>query len=100
MDDSRLLLTDEAMMARIGFNAHQVAHGTNRRGEDRRKEPVEIRGALSYETIADALVTIEQSKLERLFNAAPFASVTVISPPCVAAGSRAATRWPFMMSTS
>jgi len=65
-----LLLTDEAMMARIGFNAHQVAHGTNQRGEDRRKEPVAIRGALSYETIADAIVTIEHSKLEQLFNAA------------------------------
>jgi len=65
-----LLLTDEAMMARLGFNAHQVARGTNLRGEDRRKEPVEIRGALSYETIADAIVTIELSKLEHLFNAA------------------------------
>ena len=65
-----LLLTDEALMAAVGFNADQVKHGANRRGEDRRKEPVEIQGALSYETIADNLVTIELAKLEKLFNAA------------------------------
>ncbi len=65
-----LILTDEALMAAVGFNADQVKHGANRRGEDRRKEPVEIRGALSYETIADNLVTIELAKLEKLFNAA------------------------------
>ncbi len=65
-----VLLTDEAMMARVGFNAHQVARGANRRGEERRKEPVEIRGALCYETIADAIVTIGRDELDRLFNAA------------------------------
>lgn len=65
-----LLLTDEALMAVVGFNADQVKHGANRRGEDRRKEPVEVQGALSYETIADNLVTIELAKLEKLFNAA------------------------------
>lgn len=65
-----VLLTDEALMARLGFNAVQVQRGTNLRGEDRRKEPIEIRGALSYETIADAIVTITQDKLELLFNAA------------------------------
>jgi Transposase DDE domain len=65
-----VLLTDEALMAAVGFNADQVKYGANQRGEDRRKEPVEIQGALSYETIADNLVTIELAKLEKLFNAA------------------------------
>jgi hypothetical protein len=37
---------------------------------------------------------------ERLFSAAPLASVTVISPCGSASAARVATRWPFMISTS
>jgi len=65
-----LLLTDEGLMAMLGFNATQVARGANQRGEDRRREPVEVQGALCFETIADNLVTIEPQKLEALFNTA------------------------------
>lgn len=65
-----LLLTDEALMSLVGFNARQVQHGTNARGAGRRTEPVEIRGALSYETIADGLVQIAPEKLAALFNGA------------------------------
>lgn len=39
-----LLLTDEGLMAMLGFNATQVARGANQRGEDRRREPVEVQG--------------------------------------------------------
>lgn len=63
-----LLLTDEALMALVGFNAHQVQHGASRRGVSERTEPVEIRGAFSYETVADNLVRIQLAKLVALFN--------------------------------
>ena len=48
-----LLLTDPAIMDVIGFNAAQVEQGSCDRGSKRRKKPVKIRGAFSYETIAD-----------------------------------------------
>jgi hypothetical protein len=65
-----LLLTDEGLMAMLGFNATQVARGANQRGENRRREAVEVPGALCFETIADNLVTIEPQRLEALFNTA------------------------------
>ena len=65
-----VLLTDEALMALIGFNAAQVQQGSNDRGTSRRTKPVEIRGALSYETIADNLVKVGPEKLAALFNGA------------------------------
>lgn len=65
-----LLLTDEALMSLVGFNAHQVQYGTNKRGVSRRTEAVSIRGALSYETVADNLVQITPEKLADLFNGA------------------------------
>ncbi|MGQ0668420.1 MAG: transposase [Actinomycetota bacterium] len=65
-----VLLTDEALMALIGFNAAQVRQGSNDRGTSRRTEPVEIRGALSYETIADNIVKVGPEKLAALFNGA------------------------------
>lgn len=65
-----VLLTDEALMALVGFNAHQVQHGANGRGASQRTEPVEVRGAFSHETIADALVTISADKLAALLNGA------------------------------
>jgi len=65
-----VLLTDEALMALIGFNAAQVQLGSNDRGLSRRTKPVEIRGALSYETIADNIVKVGPEKLAALFNGA------------------------------
>ena len=63
-----LLMTDEALMSLVGFNAHQVQHGATKRGVSERTEPVEIRGAFSYETVADNLVQITPEKLAALFN--------------------------------
>ena len=63
-----LLMTDEALMSLVGFNAHQVRHGATMRGVSEGTEPVEIRGAFSYETVADNLVTITPAKLMALFN--------------------------------
>jgi hypothetical protein len=63
-----LLLTDEALMGVVGFNASQVEHGCNERGLGRRTSPVEIRGALSYETVADNIVAIGSQKLEDMLN--------------------------------
>lgn len=65
-----VLLTDEALMGVVGFNAVQVEQGSNARGLSRRTEPVEIRGALCYETIADAIVTVGPDKLAAMFNGA------------------------------
>jgi len=41
-----VLLTDDALMTLVGFNAAQVRQGSNDRGTSRRTRPVEIRGAL------------------------------------------------------
>ena len=63
-----LLLTDQAIMDVIGFNAAQVEQGSCDRGLKRRKNPVKIREALSYETIADNITKIGSNKLEKMFN--------------------------------
>ena len=63
-----VLLTDEALMSLVGFNAVQVRDGANERGLSRRKRPVEVRGALSYETIADNIVKLGHEKLSAMFN--------------------------------
>jgi len=63
-----LLLTDEALMSLLGFNAAQVAHGSTERGLGRRTSPVEIRGPFSYETVADNIVKLGTKKLETMFN--------------------------------
>ncbi len=65
-----LVLTDEALMGLVGFNAAQVRDGSNDRGKSRRTRPVEVRGALSYETIADAIVQAGPEKLAAFFNGA------------------------------
>ena len=65
-----VLLTDEAMMGVLGFNAAQVEQGSNDRGLSRRTKPVEIRGALSYETVADNIVKVGPAKLSAMFNGA------------------------------
>lgn len=63
-----VLLTDEALMKVLGFNAVQVKNGSNARGQDRRKEPVEIRGPFSYETVSDNIVKLGSDKLAAMFN--------------------------------
>jgi len=63
-----LLLTDEALMSLLGFNAAQVERGSTERGLGRRTEPVEIRGPFSYETVADNIVKLGTEKLETMFN--------------------------------
>lgn len=65
-----VLLTDEALMGLLGFNAAQVQQGSNDRGLSRRTKPVEIRGALSYETVADNIVKVGPEKLSAMFNGA------------------------------
>lgn len=63
-----VLLTDEALMRLLGFNAAQVRHGVNGRGASRRTKPVEVRGPFSFETAADNIVKVERKRLEALFN--------------------------------
>jgi hypothetical protein len=65
-----LLLTDEALMGLLGFNAVQVRDGANARGLSRRTRPVEIRGAFSFETAADNIVQIGADRLAAMFNGA------------------------------
>jgi hypothetical protein len=63
-----LLLTDQALMRVLGFNATQIQNGSTERGQSRRKEPVEIRGPFSFETVADNIVRIGPQRLADLFN--------------------------------
>ncbi len=63
-----VLLTDEALMGVIGFNAAQVRDGSNERGSSRRTRPVEIRGPFSYETVADNIVSVPKENLVALLN--------------------------------
>jgi hypothetical protein len=63
-----LLLTDEALMEMLGFNAVQVREGSNKRGLSQRTKPVEIRGPFSFETVADNIVRIGPEKLEAMLN--------------------------------
>lgn len=65
-----VLLTDEALMGLLGFNAAQVQQGSNDRGLSRRTKPLQVRGALSYETIADNIVKVGPEKLSAMFNGA------------------------------
>jgi DDE family transposase len=63
-----VLLTDEALMGVLGFNAAQVRDGSNERGLSRRTKPVEVRGAFSYETVADNMVAAGKEQLVAMFN--------------------------------
>ncbi len=63
-----LLLTDQSIMGLLGFNGAQVQQGSCDRGLSRLKKPAKIRGAFSYETIADNLVKITPDKLSEMFN--------------------------------
>lgn len=63
-----LLLTDEALMGVLGFNAVQIQEGCTARGLGRRTHPVSIRGPFSFETVADNIVRIGPEKLAWMFN--------------------------------
>jgi len=63
-----VLLTDEALMGLLGFNAEQVRQGSNDRGLSRQSKPVEIRGPFSFETVADNITRIGKQKLAEMFN--------------------------------
>ena len=65
-----VLLTDEALMGLLGFNAVQVQSGSNARGSSRRSRPVAIRGPFSYETVADNIVRVGPAQLAAMFNGA------------------------------
>jgi hypothetical protein len=65
-----LLLADEALMHQLGFNATQIQKGSTERGLSRRKEPVQIRGPFSFETVADNIVRIGPQKLAAMLNGA------------------------------
>lgn len=64
------LLTDEVMMSLVGFNAMQIKDGVTKRGLSRRHEPVELRGPVNVETIADNISALKPKALEALFNGA------------------------------
>ena len=66
----QVLATDEALMGLLGFNAAQVQQGSNDRGLSRRTKPVQIRGAFSFETVADNIVKIGPARLAEMFNGA------------------------------
>lgn len=63
-----VLLTDEALMGLLGFNAVQVREGSTQRGVDRRTDPIDIRGPFSFETVADNIVVIGPEKLAAMVN--------------------------------
>ena len=63
-----MLLTDEALMGVLGFNAEQVRDGSNERGVSRQTKPVEIRGPFSFETVADNITRIGKEQLAAMFN--------------------------------
>ena len=87
-----VLLTDEALMTLVGFNASQVQQGSNERGLSRRTSPCDIRGALSDETIADNIVKVGPDRHAALFNGvirfAKCASIRCSVAPAKMPGSR------------
>jgi len=65
-----LLLTDEALMALLGFNAVQVREGCTARGLSRRARPADIRGPFSFQTVADNVARVGPAQLAALYNGA------------------------------
>jgi hypothetical protein len=63
-----VLLSDVALMGLLGFNAAQVQDGSNDRGVSQRMKPIDIRGPISYETVADNIVKIGKDKLAAMLN--------------------------------
>lgn len=66
---SPLLLRDESLMRRLGFNAHEIAHGTTRRGDSRRGAATEREGPVSSEAVAENIVKFGVLALADFFNA-------------------------------
>jgi hypothetical protein len=62
-----LLFSNTAAMKLVGFNAHQIANGLTRRGDDRRKNKVK-QGPLSPQCLAQNICKIPLSSMERFFN--------------------------------
>lgn len=62
-----LLFSNMAAMTLIGFNAHQVAEGFTRRGDDKRKERPK-QGPLSPQCLAQNLGKLTAEQIEGLFN--------------------------------
>lgn len=65
---SPLLLRDESLMRRLGFNAHEMANGTTRRGDSRRGAATEREGPVSSEAVAENIVKFSVLALADFFN--------------------------------
>lgn len=79
-----VLLRDEAMMRRLGFNGHEVEHGTTRRGDHARGPDTEREGPVSSEAVAQNMVKFSVLALASFFNAlAVRATKCVISEDAV-----------------
>lgn len=66
---SPLLLRDEAMMRRLGFNGREIECGATRRG-DHSREPDTVReGPVSSEAVAENIVKLSLLALASFFNA-------------------------------
>lgn len=62
-----LLLSDQAAMRLVGFNAHQVKNGICNRGESKRKYK-ERTGPIIPQTLANNIVKIPVRQMENFFN--------------------------------
>lgn len=65
---SPLLLRDESLMRRLGFNAHQIAHGVTRRGDTARGDTTAREGPVSSEAVAENIVKLSVLALATFFN--------------------------------
>jgi len=65
---SPLLLRDESLMRRLGFNARQIANGVTERGNSRRGVATEREGPVSSEAVADNIVKLSVLALADFFN--------------------------------
>lgn len=65
---SPLLLRDESLMRLLGFNAHQIEHGTTRRGDHRRGPSTEREGPVSTEAVAENIVKLSVLAMATFFN--------------------------------
>lgn len=63
-----VMLRDESLMRRLGFNAHQIANGTTRRGDSRRGTATEREGPVSSEAVAENIVKLSVLALAHFFN--------------------------------
>ena len=63
-----LLFSNVAAMTLIGFNAHQVANGFTRRGDDRRRKKPK-QGPLTPQCLAQNVCKLTSEQMENFFNA-------------------------------